>query len=161
MKYDYRYVKAVRAAYTVVKALELGGYKSEVLNFFASERVHGIKSFNQKIEYALNEFVPFYEGGTPLKKCLDGAEKSLARQASKRKIIIVATDGAPNRVSACRQKIKELEAKGIIVIGILINTYDSNNVFNSKHRLICYDINKLPMQMTEVIKKVLLSIRRT
>jgi len=161
MKYDYRYVKAVRAGYTVTKALELGGYKSEVVNFFGSKQLHGVKSFNQKIEYALKEFAPFYSGGTPLKLALDGAEKSLARQASKRKIIIVATDGAPNNAGDCRQKIKQLEAKGIIVIGILINTYDYNNVFNSRHRIVCQDINKLPLQMTEVIKKVLLSIRRT
>ena len=158
---EYRYVKAVIASYTITKALELGNYKSEVLNFYGGNNIHGIKSFNQKTSYAMGEFVPFYEGGTPLLRCLNGAEKSLAKQSSKRKIIIVITDGAPNNTGSCQRKIRELEAKGIMVIGILIGRHDYYNVFNQKHRLICNDLNKLPMQMTEVIKKVLMSIKRT
>ena len=161
MDMEYRYVQAMRATYTITKALELGNYNSEVLAFFGGSDIHGIKSFNQKIEYAMHEFAPFYNGGTPLHRCLVGAEKSLAKQSSKRKVIIVVTDGAPNDHEACTQKIKQLEAKGITVIGVLIRTNNFYGVFNQRHTVSCYDINKLPVLMTEMIKKVLLTIRRS
>jgi len=155
-----RYTKATKASYIISKALDIGNYKSEVVAFYGQRKLRGIKSFNQKMEYAKKEFIPFYFGGTPLLEALKGAEKSLEQQISKRKMVIVITDGFPNNPKECEKKIREIETKGITVIGILINGDDYGNIFNPRHKIVNRDLEKLPLQMTEVIKKVLLTIRR-
>jgi len=91
---------------------------------------------------------------------LKGAEKSLLHQKSKRRIIIVATDGYPNYSEECKIRINELENKGIAVIGILINTKDKYGIFHKDRRILCENVHTLPTQMSGVIKNVLMTIKR-
>jgi len=157
----YRSYKATQSAYIISKALELGKYKSEVIQFFSTKNNFiGLKSFNQKLDYARKQFKPMSSGGTPLFHALKGAEKSLGRLESNRKIIIVVTDGRPHSAGLCKKKIREIEQKGIIVMGILIQHQDWGEIFNPKHKLNCDEVEQLPPKMTGVIKEVLMTIKR-
>lgn len=153
---------ATEAAYIVSRALELGGYKSETLQFGTGlhKNMHGLKAFNQRLDYAKHKFVPTAGGTTPLFNALEGAEKSLLHQASKRRIVIVVTDGYPDKKVQCKAKINELEKNGIAVIGILIHAKDVHDIFHENKRVLCKDVNALPVQMSNVIKNVLMTIRK-
>lgn len=153
---------ATEAAYIVTRALELGKYNSEVLQFGCGHKrnMNGLKAFNQKLDYAKHKFIPTSHGTTPLLRALEGAEKSLLCQNSKRRVVIVATDGYPDRREECKAKINELEKKGIAVIGILIYRRDIYNIFHEDRRILCKDVNELPVQMSGVIKNVLMTIKR-
>lgn len=156
----YDAYKATKSAYIIARALELNKFKNEVGYFFGHE-FYGVKSFNQTLNYAQKDFIPLASGGTPLLNALKGAEKSLSKQASKRKIIIVVTDGYPDRQYECIQKIKELERKGILVMGICMGKSARKEIFNPKHAVSSASVEQLPIQMTKVIKEVLLSIKRS
>ena len=153
---------ATESAYIVTRALELGNYNSEVLQFGVGNKknMHGLKAFNQKLDYAKHKFVPTNNGTTPLLRALEGAEKSLLCQNSKKRVVIVATDGYPDKVKECKAKINELEKKDIVVIGILIHKRDIYNIFHEDRRILCKDVNELPIQMSNVIKNVLMTIKR-
>jgi len=153
--------KATKSAYIMSKALELGNYKSEVVQFFGhGKNFIGLKSFNQRLDYAKNEFKPMGSGGTPLLNALKGADKSLSRLDSNRKLVMVVTDGRPNKTNLCKKKIREMEKKGIIVIGLLLGYRDWHGIFNPKHKLSCKEVEELPPKMTGVIKEVLMTIKR-
>ena len=159
---------ATKATYVIARALEIGNFNVEVVAFGVKDTdypndLYGLKSFNQTLQYAKHRFVPKAIDGTPLYPGLVGAQKSLEKMNSKRKIIIVITDGEPNEGGGtyeCKNKIKEIEKGGISVIGILISTKDYNNLFLSSNRLSCNDVYELPIKMTDVIKNVLLTIKR-
>lgn len=158
-------VAATETAYAVAKALEMGKYHVEVLTFGVrcSEHdsdVYGMKSFNQSMFYAENEFVARSIDGTPMHVGLAGARKSIARMKSKRKMVIVVTDGAPDDAMAATQRIHELEQDGVVVIGILINAMDFNKLFREDRRIQCYNIVQLPVMMETVIKNILITIKR-
>ncbi len=166
---------ATEAAYIISKALEIGKYNVEVIQFALetssySVDVYGIKSFNQRMAYAQNRFIPSSTGCiTPLLPALLGAEKSFDNVQSKRKVLFVVTDGEPNNGTGgypqlCKQEINRLEAKGISVIGIMLNdgdgeNWDIHNLFHDGRKLLCKDIKQLPIQMSTVIKNVLLTLK--
>jgi hypothetical protein len=153
--------KATQATYTLSRALEKGKFKSEVMSFHGNDEkscMTGLKSFNQKLDFCRHQFKPLSSGGTPLETALKGAYKSLQKQSSKRKIILVVTDGKPNAPQATKKTIREIEGKGIFIIGILINTRDYSNIFTRK--LVCDEINELPSKMVKVIKEVLITVKR-
>jgi len=152
-------VNATKSAYIIARALEIGRFNTEVIQFGVrgyqyNKQVYGVKAFNQKLVYAKNNFRPLALGGTPLLPALKGAEQSLAKQDSKRKVVIVVTDGAPDNVQGCKQKINEMEKKGIAVIGILVGWYRSN-LFVQDRGIQCEDVTKLPVQMQGIIKNIL------
>jgi hypothetical protein len=118
----------------------------------------GLKSFNQKLDFCKHQFIPYHSGGTPLHIALEGAYKSLQKQSSKRKIILVVTDGRPCDVGKSKKNIREIEGKGIFVIGILINTRDYHDIFTRK--LHCDEVKELPSKMVKVIKEVLVTVKR-
>jgi hypothetical protein len=156
---------ATESTYVVARALELAKLNSEVVIFGTGETksLYGLKSFNQSLLYAKNRFIPRAICSTPLYPALEGAQKSLGNVKSKKKIIIVITDGEPNEGGGpeeCKQKIKEIEKTGISVVGILINTKDSYEIFFKENRLSCCNINELPIKMRDVIKNVLISIKK-
>lgn len=153
---------ATEAAYCLARALELGRYNVEVVAFGTrcpvhDEDLYGIKSFNQKIMYARDKFASRSIDGTPLDCGLVGAEKSIMRMRSQRKMVLVVTDGQPNEPEPCRNKIRELERNGVQVIGILINTDDMFNLFTKKIK--CYNVSDLPYKMEGVIKETLMNIK--
>ncbi len=158
---NYRARTATETSYIITRALELSNFKSEVVQFGIRDlksKLHGIKSFNQKTKYSRNEFVPTALGLTPLKPALDGAEKSLNQQNTKKKVIFVITDGKPNHYGGpmeCKIKVRELERNGVIVVGILINTFDEDKIFS--HKIKCNDIKELKSKMVGTVKKILIS----
>jgi uncharacterized protein with von Willebrand factor type A (vWA) domain len=153
---------ATEAAYCLARALELGRYNVEVVAFGTmtqghDEDLYGMKSFNQRLIYAKDKFVPRALDGTPLYAGLFGAEKSMQKVKSQRKIVLVVTDGQPNDPEKCRAKIHEMEQKGASVIGILINTDDMFKLFTKS--LKCYNISDLPHKLEAVIKETLIEIK--
>jgi len=156
--------QATKAAYVIARALETGKYLSEIVQFGVrgysyNKHVYGVKSFNQHLVYAKNKFVPLAVAGTPLLPALIGAEKSLMNQESKRKVVIVITDGAPDRMKSCKVKMNEMEKKGISVIGIVID-YSYRNLFPENREIVCNNVADLPVQMQGVIKNILLKSKR-
>lgn len=159
---------AMKTTYVIARALELGEFNVEIIIFGTKDgkydkNLYGLKSFNQSLTYTKQRFVPRAIDGTPLYPGLVGAQKSLKNVSSKRKIIVVITDGEPNIGGSpyeCKQKIQEIEKEGISVIGILIDTHDNNNLFLPTNRLVCRDVYELPNKMRDIIKNVLLTIKR-
>lgn len=155
---------AIESCYVIAKALELGKFNCEIVGFgHGRGSLLGIKSFNQTIKYAKNNFCPMAFGGTPLYPALKGAQSSLSHVDSKRKVIFVITDGEPNEGGGpeeCRIKIKEIEKEGINVVGLLINNADSEKIFNRKRQFRIDDVREIPVKMTIIIKSILLAIRR-
>lgn len=151
--------RATETSYIISKAMELNKFQTEVVQFGIGISLSGIKSFNQKMKYAEPDFIPQSDGSTPLLPALEGAEKSISNIRSKRKVVFVVTDGQPNNTSGCKNKVKELEAEGIIVVGILINAYDNHNIF--KHKMSCNNIIELQGKMQTVLKNVLRTIKRS
>jgi hypothetical protein len=74
--------RATETAYIISKAMEMSGFNSEVVQFGSNTKksINGIKSFNQKIKYAEEDFIPLSHGSTPLFDALEGAEKSTTKQ---------------------------------------------------------------------------------
>jgi len=156
-----RSYKATQATYTLSRALERGKFKSEVMSFHGNDKdtcMTGLKSFNQKLDFCKHQFKPLSSGGTPLNTALKGAYKSLEKQVSKRKIILVVTDGRPDSPNSTKKTIREIESKNIFVIGILIETRDYDNLFTRK--LVCNEVDELPSKMVKVIKEVLVTVKR-
>jgi len=178
----WRSEDATKAAYIISRALELGGYKSEVVQFgtyggYYSKELHGVKSFNQKVKYARGKFVPAAVGLTPMYKAMGGARKSLELQNSKRKVLFIVTDGSPTDDKKvvtnpsgeektvyglkCKAIVNDLEKRGTIVVPIFIGSgRDKHKIFNPDHSVKCRNVSKLPKHMSGVIKKVLMSIKR-
>jgi cobaltochelatase CobT len=169
MKND-RYI-ATDVTYVLSRGLELGKYKSEVIQFGTagvysskysySADCRGVKSFNQKTQYAIKRFLPAAEGYTPLLKALEGAEKSLLKQSARRKVVFVVTDGQPydpnisesEYVADCKKKVAIMQKKGYIVVGIGIHSYDNFKIF--EHFIRCKTVNETEKSMIGVIKEIL------
>lgn len=163
---------ATDTAYIISRALELGGYRSEVVQFGvnrANDKVYGIKSFNQKTQYARKRFKPVAVGCTPLLSALEGAEKSLANQDSKRKVCFVVTDGDPcypaykrneEYTELCRKQIMFMEREGITVVGVIIQTW-RNKLFHKDRQIHCQKIEDVEKKMLDVLKKVLIKLKET
>ena len=168
--------QASETAYVIAKSLELGKYNVEVVVFAVRNTdydydIYGIKSFNQKMEYAKNKFAPISSGdSTPILPALFGAEKSFSKIQSKRKLLFVITDAAPNDydsstsheeyIQKCKQEINRLESKDISVVGIMLGCNDNYELFRKGKKFRCNDITDLPNQMSTVIKNVLMKVNR-
>ena len=156
--------EATQAAYIVSRALELNNYQSEVVSFGVKITwryncdVFGLKSFNQTLAYAKDNFKAMAIDGTPLLPALAGSEQSIKKVESKRKIIFVVTDGIPNEPVFCKAKINQLERHGIQVVGILLSCKDYHRLFHESRVVICNDIHQLPYKMSDVIKKILIKV---
>ena len=156
--------EATQAAYIVSRALEINNYQSEVVAFGVksdwryNHDIFGLKSFNQKLAYAKDNFKAMAIDGTPLLSALIGAERSIRKVESKRKIIFVVTDGEPNEPKLCKTKINQLEIQGIQVVGVLLSYKDQHQLFHESRAVICNDIYQLPYKMGDVIKKILIKI---
>jgi hypothetical protein len=154
---------AIKSSYIVCKALELCHYNSEIVvfgvrNTYYHKDVFGIKAFNQKLCWAKDRFCPYSIGNTPLLRALRGAHKSLMELDSKRKLVIVITDGEPNNVMACKKKIIQMEKHGILVAGILIRNRDLFKIFSKE--ITCYNVDELSNKMSFLIKKILKTINK-
>ena len=170
--------EATKIAYVVTRALELGKYKSEVVQFgvsgdylYGKHDIYGLKSFRQSLGYAKKRFVPCARGYTPLLPALEGSQKSLKKQISLRKVCFVVTDGYPYNGTRgedaikeyrelCRKKIKEMEKQGIIVIGIMIGTNDKHKIFREGFKFKCNKVSDVEKEMIGVLKRVLLSLKK-
>jgi len=157
----FRSIVATQSTYMISRALELGGYESEVVGFgvISTDRkqLYAIKSFNQSTTDSKHKFVAVSTGSTPLSSALDGAMKSLSYRKSKRKMIIVITDGRPDEPDVVKKQIKELAKQGIATIGILININDDLELF--KHKFTVQSTQEIPSKMIESINNVLKEIK--
>jgi len=149
---------AMKTTYTLTRAFDLCNFNTEVVAFGLSgyNNLYGIKSFNQKLNYCKKKFTPVAQGNTPLLDALKGAEKSMKRQDSARKIVFVITDGQPNRKEACKEKIKEIERQGVIVYGILIHTDDYSKLF--RHSVSVYSVDDVSGKIQTMVKEILASL---
>ena len=148
--------EATNVTYIIARALEIGKYNSEVVQFgvtgdntYGTHVIYGLKSFRQSLHYAKKRFVPSARGFTPMLAALEGSEKSLGKQKSLRKICFVVTDGYPCTMECssdiyqekCRNKIKDMEKQGITVIGVLIRTDDKRKIFQDGFKFRCENIS--------------------
>jgi len=167
--------EATNVTYIIARALEIGKYNSEVVQFgvtgdytYSKHVIYGLKSFRQSLHYAKKRFVPSARGFTPLLSALEGSEKSLGKQKSLRKICFVVTDGYPCTLGydsdayqeKCRNKIKEMENQGIIVIGVLIRTYDKRKIFKDGFKFKCETISDVEKEMISVLKRIIQSLKK-
>lgn len=155
-------LKATQSAYVIARSLEICNYNSEIVHFYGfSGSFHGVKSFNQSLTYTKDHLVPVSSGATPLLPVLNSAADSLEEQKCLQKLMIIITDGAPDKPTAVKQRIQQLENNGYIIVGILIDTIDTNNIFNDKWKISIQSIDKLPLKMTEIIKEILIAMKRS
>jgi len=160
-KYD-----ACETAYVLSKALELNKYESEVIMFGVShyartnsnKPLYGVKSFNQKMEYAKRKFIPTAAGMTPLLPALKGAERTQLNRSSKRKVVFVITDGHPDDIKGCKEQIRKMEKENIIVIGVLISSFRDHGLFREKRQIRIRTTTELQSKMVEVLKNIILSL---
>lgn len=163
---DGRDVETIQSSYVVSKALEFAEFKSEIVAFGAERTgtykgLVGYKSFDQPLKYAESSFCARAENGTPLYPALVGAEKSLQKVNTLKKMCFVITDGDPNTGGGpedCKNKIREMERQGIKVFGILIQANDTYGIFSKRIR--CDNPYDLPTKMKEPIKRLLREISR-
>lgn len=156
-------LKATQSAYAVTRALELGKYESEVLQFGSqfTNSVRGVKAFNQQTVFAKKYFRPCAGSSTPLAQALEGAEKSLSRRKAKRKVVIVVTDGEPDNPRRTKSQINEMQRKGILVLCIRLIWYkkSESDLFPKGQSKNCFQIEELPTIMQGMVKNVLLKRR--
>ena len=174
---NYSRYTATDVSYILSRALELGNYKSEVIQFGMKHSggytrhgyvkgynsdCRGIKSFNQKTQYATKRYIPAAQGLTPLLSALEGAEKSLQRQSARRKVVLVVTDGEPyvgvnnqEYKEQCKQKVIEMKKHGYVVIGIGIETaqFILDMIFD--YSIKCKSVSELETKMTNVMKNII------
>lgn len=167
--------RATQISYIIARALEIGKYNSEVVQYgiggdwnYGSHEIYGLKSFNQSLHYAKKRFVPCAYGLTPLLSALKGSHKSIGKQKSFRKVCFVVTDGVPyvsgvkdeEYREQCREKIREMEKQGIIVIGVLIRSKDEHKIFREGFKFECKKVSDIEKEMVDVLKRVLQSLKR-
>ena len=169
---------ATDVSYILSRALEIGNYKSEVVQFGMKHSggysrhgyvtgykadCRGVKSFNQKTQYAIKRYIPAAQGLTPLLAALEGSEKSLQRQSARRKVVLVVTDGNPyvadvdhnEYIDKCRTKVTEMKKRGYIVIGVGIQTLNLrlDRVFDNSVN--CRNVNELESKITNIMKNII------
>lgn len=167
--------EATNVTYIIARALEIGKYNSEVVQFgvtgdntYGTHVIYGLKSFRQSLHYAKKRFVPSARGFTPMLAALEGSEKSLGKQKSLRKICFVVTDGYPCTMECssdiyqekCRNKIKDMEKQGITVIGVLIRTDDKRKIFQDGFKFKCENVSDVEKEMVNVLKRVIQSLKK-
>ena len=158
------------------------GYRRTSNSFHSDCR--GVKSFQQTTQYARKRFLPASQGLTPMFGALDGADKSIYKQNASRKVVFVVTDGYPQGsiskdelmelakehninieeddkynhiyLKLVKKKVSDMERRGIIVIGALINVTDRKKIF--KHSFSVYKTEEIETKMVEALKGVLRTI---
>lgn len=92
-------------------------------------------------------------GGTPLAEGLMWAARKLAVRREARKILLVATDGDPDSITAARVQVEALTRRGFEVMGLGIELPSVRNVFE-KHCVI-QNVDEMPKALLGMLRNTL------
>lgn len=125
---------AMQAALGVCTGLsEIRGVKTACFAFpgqSENDPVIPLVRFGESVRLKAHKFIPHSAGGTPMANALWHVARSMALEKEPRKIIMVATDGAPDFVDATERIIEKLAKAGIEVMGIGIGV-DVSRLFKT------------------------------
>lgn len=118
------------------------------------EEVLLLSDFHESPANVSSRFSLRSSGGTPMAEAILWAGNKLNLQPSdQRKIILVATDGDPNRPSTTAQVVQMVESSGVEVYGLGILSKDNHEVF--RHFVSVNDISHLCQAYLELFQSVL------
>lgn len=126
-----------------------GGYDAEG-RWITPLLCHG-----QSIRRSAGNFGISPTGGTPMAGAIWYAALQLLQQKEERKMLVVCTDGAPDRVEDVRYIVGRAQASGIEVIGIGIGTPAVLGLFPTAS--VIRDVMDLKMALFEIAKRALLA----
>jgi len=119
-----------------------------------SERVLLLSDFEEAPIHVSSRFALNASGGTPMAEAiLWGCHQLETRPADERKIILVATDGQPDRPELTAQVIRSAERSGIEVHGLGIQTDAGRSLFRSFAEV--HDLSRLCEAFLELFQSVL------
>jgi len=118
-----------------------------------NNRVELVKDFHEKAELVSSRFAVNARGSTPLAEALLWAADRLLYRSEERRIIFVATDGAPDDVESTKQILDHFHNLRIEVHGLGINTEDHYGLFDSFVE-VC-DVQTLPQAFLSLFQRVL------
>jgi cobalamin biosynthesis protein CobT len=119
-----------------------------------SERVLLLSDFEEAPLHVSSRFALNASGGTPMAEAiLWGCHQLESRPADERKIILVATDGQPDRPELTAQVIRTAERSGIEVHGLGIQTDAGRSLFRSFAEV--HDLSRLCEAFLELFRSVL------
>lgn len=95
------------------------------------------------------------DGGTPLAHALGWARAQMAVRREPRKILLVATDGAPSSPELVRTMLAKLEAEGIELMGLGIMDQGAAGKFFPRHRTV-QQLRLLPAMVFEMFQEALI-----
>lgn len=105
------------------------------------DSVELLKGFSEDSKVVSSRFRTRARGGTPLTEGLIWAGHCLGMRPEERRVVYVATDGAPNDSESAKQMISRLQRAGVEVHGLGIETNDPLGLFDSFSRVT--DISQL------------------
>ena len=117
------------------------------------DHIDVIKAFPESTEQVSSRFNLRARGQTPLPEALLWAADRLLQRSEERRIIFVATDGAPNDPESTKQILAQLYRLGIEVHGLGIQTADTHQLFSSFVEV--SDVNSLPQAFLALFQRVL------
>lgn len=126
-----------------------GGYNAEG-HWITPLLCHG-----QSIRRSAGNFGISPTGGTPMAGAIWYAALQLLQQKEERKMLVVCTDGAPDRVEDVRYIVDRAQASGIEVIGIGIGTPAVLGLFPTA--TVIRDVMDLKKALFEIAKRALLA----
>ncbi|RME42313.1 MAG: VWA domain-containing protein [Chloroflexi bacterium] len=93
------------------------------IHAFAGDQVRQLKGFDQPLSHARGNLAGLYaSGGTPMALALWKAGCAIARRREQRKLLFLVTDGSPSDLVATMEVYRMLDASGIEVYGVGINS---------------------------------------
>src|SRR5690606_4755431 len=97
-----------------------------------------------------DHFALMHTGSTPMAEGIQWAARQLVTRKEERKILIVATDGAPDNVVSAMAQIAAAEAMGIEVHGLGILHAGVTSLF--KKSVVISSIEELPHSMVNMVR---------
>ncbi len=142
---------ATSLAFATIPNLEhaVGAFPSSQGNNF----VELVQDFSEKPEPISSRFALDSRGNTPMAEALLWAANRLLQRAEERRIIFVATDGAPSDVTTTKSVLEHLRRLRIEVHGLGIKTNDHNNLFDSFATV--SEVSALPQAFLTLFQRVL------
>lgn len=153
MDADGRIGLAKKAALAAALAFAHPGVETAVLAFPHGAGNALLKGFSDRASAQVGKFEAIgTEGSTPMAEAIMGACMELANHRFTRKILLVATDGAPDNLPAALEAIALARRSGIEVLGMGI-MLDVSRTFGLEFSTEISDIDTLPVAMVDVLRK--------
>ncbi|NKC01819.1 MAG: hypothetical protein GKR90_25420 [Pseudomonadales bacterium] len=142
---------------------EVKNVEHSVAAFPAKERgesIEVVKDFDESTSRVSSRFNTSAHGGTPMAEALLWAGWQLSKRREHRKIIVVSTDGHPDDADSStgecpvtKSVIEHLRTSGIEIHGLMIDTTDKYNLFDSSRTIT--HISELTSAYVELFERVL------